>query len=98
MNENYAKQGKFFPDSEGVRNAAENVCHGDFSFFAKYVAGLDEIPWDEFFKTVGLHVVARRTTVADTGFIAAHNFDAAPSVLRVSRWKRSRARRLNHGR
>jgi predicted metalloprotease with PDZ domain len=84
MNENYAKQGKFFPDSEGVRTAAENVSHGDLSsFFAKYVAGLDEIPWDEFFKTVGLHVVARRTTVADTGFVAAHNFDAAPSVLRV---------------
>ncbi len=47
------------------------------------MAGLDEIPWDEFFKTVGLHVVARRSTLADTGFVAAHNFDAAPSVLRV---------------
>jgi predicted metalloprotease with PDZ domain len=84
MNENYAKQGKFFPDSEGVRRAAENVSHGDLaSFFVKYVAGLDEIPWDEFFKTVGLRVVARRTTVADTGFVTAHNFDTAPSVLRV---------------
>jgi predicted metalloprotease with PDZ domain len=84
MNENYAKQGKFFPDSDGVRSAAETVSHGDLSsFFAKYVSGLDEIPWDEFFKTVGLHVVARHTTVADTGFAAAHNFDAAPSVLRV---------------
>lgn len=84
MNENYAKQGKFFPDSDGVRSAAENVTHGDLSsFFAKYVAGLDEIPWDEFFKSVGLRVVSRRSTVADTGFVAAHNFDAAPSVLRV---------------
>jgi predicted metalloprotease with PDZ domain len=84
MNENYAKQGKFFPDSDGVRSAAEKVSHADLSsFFAKYVAGLDEIPWDEFFKTVGLHVVGRRSTLADTGFVAAHNFDAAPAVLRV---------------
>jgi predicted metalloprotease with PDZ domain len=84
MNESYAKQGKFFPDSEGVRSAAENVSHSDLSsFFAKYVSGLDEIPWGEFFKAVGLHVVARRSTVADTGFVAAHNFDSAPSVLRV---------------
>jgi predicted metalloprotease with PDZ domain len=84
MNENYARQGKFFPDSAGVRAAAENVSHGDLAaFFAKYVAGLDEIPWDDFFKTVGLHVVQRRTTVADTGFVAAHNFDAPPSVVRV---------------
>ena len=66
MNENYAKQGKFFPDSEGVRSAAESVSHGDLSkFFAKYVAGLDEIPWDDFFKAVGLRVVARRSTVAE---------------------------------
>ena len=84
MNENYARQGKFFPDSAGVRTAAETVSHGDLSsFFEKYVAGLEEIPWDEFFKTVGLRVVRRRTTLGDTGFVAAHNFDAPPSVVRV---------------
>jgi predicted metalloprotease with PDZ domain len=84
MNQNYARQGKFFPDSGGVRTAAESVSHGDLSsFFMKYVAGLDEIPWDDSFKTVGLHVVRRRSTIADAGFVAAHNFDAPPSVVRV---------------
>jgi predicted metalloprotease with PDZ domain len=84
MNENYARPGKFFPDSAGVRTAAESVSQGDLAaFFAKYVAGVDEIPWDDYFKTVGLHVVQRRTTVADAGFVAAHNFDAPPSVVRV---------------
>jgi len=84
MNENYAKQGKFFPDSAGVETAAETASHEELSpFFAKYVAGLDEIPWDEFFKTVGLRVVRRRVVLADTGFVAAHNFDAPPTVLRV---------------
>jgi predicted metalloprotease with PDZ domain len=84
MNKNYAQRGKFFADSGGVREAAEAVAHTDLStFFAKYVAGEDEIPWDEFLKTVGLRVVTRRSTVADTGFAAVHNFDAVPAVIRV---------------
>ena len=59
MNQNYAQKGQFFPDSEGVRQAAEAVSHSDLGwFFQKYVAGTDEIPWDDFFKTVGLRVVA----------------------------------------
>src|SRR5207344_1559053 len=53
------------------------------TFFEKYVAGLDEIPWDDFLKTAGLHVVVRRNTIADTGFVSVHNFDAAPSIIRV---------------
>ncbi len=53
-------KGQFFPDSEGVRQAAEAVSHADLGwFFQKYVAGTDEIPWDDFFKTVGLHLVQR---------------------------------------
>ncbi len=84
MNQNYAKQGKFFPDSEGVRTAAEAVCHQDFSaFFQRYVGGVEEIPWDDFFGTVGLHVVRRIVPLADPGFTAARNFDAPPSVLRI---------------
>ena len=52
MNENYARKGLFFPDTEGVRRAAEAVSHSDLGwFFQKYVAGTDEIPWDDFFKT-----------------------------------------------
>jgi predicted metalloprotease with PDZ domain len=84
MNQNFARQKKFFPDSAGVRTAAEAVCHKDLSdFFEKYVAGVDEIPWDDYFKTVGLRVVRRAATVADLGFVAARNFDASPRVIRV---------------
>ena len=58
MNQNYAKKGRFFPDSEGVREAAEAVSHADLGwFFSKYVAGTEEIPWDDFFRTVGLRLV-----------------------------------------
>jgi predicted metalloprotease with PDZ domain len=84
MNQNYAKQGRFFPDSEGVRQAAEAVSGANLrSFFGKYVADTEEIPWDEFFRTVGLRVARYKITVADPGFTAARNFDAPPTVLTV---------------
>jgi predicted metalloprotease with PDZ domain len=84
MNQNYAQQGKFFPDSAGVRTAAEAVGQQNFaSFFDKYVAGLEEIPWDDFFRTVGLRAVRRTMTVADPGFAAIRNFDAPASVVRL---------------
>ena len=84
MNENYAKKGVFFPDSAGVRTAAEAVCGQDLApFFEHYVAGLREIPWDDFLSTVGLHVVRTVSTVADPGFVAVHNFDAPADVVRL---------------
>ena len=52
MNEHYAKQGKFFHDSEGIRQAVETLSKADFrDFFQKYVSGVDEIPWDEYFSS-----------------------------------------------
>ncbi len=85
MNEAYARKGQFFPDSEGVRRAAEAVSHADLAwFFRKYVAGTDDIPWDDFFRSVGLHLSRRVSSVADLGFVATQNFDAAPVVSAVS--------------
>jgi predicted metalloprotease with PDZ domain len=84
MNQHYAKQGKFFPDSAGVREAAEAVGGGNLGdFFQNYVAGTVEIPWDDFFRTVGLRVLRKTVTVADTGFEAARSFDSLPAVLSV---------------
>jgi predicted metalloprotease with PDZ domain len=85
MNANYAKKGRFFNDSEGVREAAEAVSHADLaSFFTKYVAGTDEIPWDDFFRSVGLRVEAIPNTVTDAGFTASRNFDGPMSVGAVT--------------
>ena len=84
MNRNFAQPGKFFPDSVGVRRAAESVCHCDLGeFFEKYVSGVEEIPWDELFRGVGLRVVHRNLTVTDLGFAAVQNFDNPPTVSRV---------------
>ena len=85
MNANYAKRGKFFDDCNGVRKAAETVSHADLaSFFTNYVAGTEEIPWDNFLRSVGLHVEAASITVADPGFIASRNFDGPMSVVSVA--------------
>ncbi len=85
MNENYARKGLFFPDTEGVRRAAETVSHADLgSFFQTYVAGTDEIPWDDFLKSVGLRLVRGVKSVADLGFVTTRNFDAALMVSAVT--------------
>ena len=85
MNENYARKGRFFNDSEGVREAAEAVSHADLSsFFAKYVAGTEEIPWDDFFRSVGLRLEAIPNTVTDAGFTASRSFDGPMTVGEVT--------------
>src|SRR4029077_11243406 len=85
MNQNYAKKGRFFSDSEGVRAAAEAVSHADLGwFFAKYVAGTEEIPWNDFFRTVGVRVVEGKNTAPDAGFVASRNFDGPMTVAAVT--------------
>jgi predicted metalloprotease with PDZ domain len=85
MNENYARKGSFFNDSAGVREAAEAVTHANLdSFFAKYVAGTEEIPWNDFFRSVGLRIEALPNTVSDAGFTASRNFDAPMTVGAVT--------------
>ena len=81
MNQNYARKGRFFADSDGVREAAEAVGHADLApFFAKYVAGTEEVPWNDFFRSVGLKVTQETNDVPDAGFIASRNFDG-PMVV-----------------
>jgi predicted metalloprotease with PDZ domain len=85
MNTNYAKQKRFFDDSDGVREAAEAVSKADLGwFFTKYVAGIDEIPWDDFLRSVGLHVEQSASTAPDAGFAASRNFDGPMSVAAVT--------------
>ena len=85
MNVNFARQDRFFDDSSGVLQAAQAVSHGNFAeFFAKYVAGTEEIPWNESLRSVGLRVEQETTTLADTGFSASRNFDGPLSVASVA--------------
>jgi predicted metalloprotease with PDZ domain len=59
MNVEYAQQGKFYDDSDGIRVAAEEVAGKSFEdFFRRYVSGTDEIPYDEFLGIAGLKLNA----------------------------------------
>jgi predicted metalloprotease with PDZ domain len=84
MNQNYARQGRFFAETDGIREAAEAVSHTDLTeFFRSYVSGLDEIPWDDFLRTVGLRLGTKSLSIADLGFVAVRNFNASPTVTRL---------------
>ena len=57
MNIEYARQGRFYDDSEGVRRVVEEISGKDFKdFFARYVAGTDEIPYNTLLSAAGLQV------------------------------------------
>ncbi len=85
MNANYAKKSRFFDDSHGTREAAEVVTHADLgSFFTRYVAGTEEIPWNDFLHSVGLRVEPMSVEVPDPGFVASRNFDGPMSVAEVT--------------
>lgn len=84
MNDHYAKQQKFFPDSVGVAEAAERVSGQSFAqFFGDYVSGVREIPYDDFFQFVGLRVMQSSAQMASAGFSTSANLGGQPEVSRV---------------
>ncbi len=85
MNQNYARQNRFFPDSRGVQEAAEAVSGSGFaSFFERYVAGTEELPWNDFFRVVGLELTETRVAVVDPGFTVDRPLAGPTTVLAVA--------------
>jgi predicted metalloprotease with PDZ domain len=69
MNDNYAKKGLYFPDSDGVQQAAETITGQSFAeFFHDFVAGVREIPYSEYFGFVGLQIAEVTTRTVTPGF------------------------------
>ena len=69
MNEIYAKQGRFYDDSQGVQTTAEEVAGTKFNdFFLTYVAGTEEIPYDKFLGAAGLALRVERRAAPDLQF------------------------------
>lgn len=84
MNENYAKKGRFFPDSDGVQQAAETICGVSFSdFFHDYVAGVKEFPYNDFFGFVGLQIAETTVRTATSGFTTTTNPGGQPEIVSV---------------
>jgi len=84
MNETYAHHHRYYYDSDGVREAAEKLTGVSFAeFFRKYVAGVEEIPYDQFLQSLGLRVQRRTVVSADPGFLASANFGGKPVVISI---------------
>ncbi len=85
MNDEYAKKGKYYDDSFGIRAVAEEVAGISFEdFFQRYVAGTDEIPYDKFLGPAGLELKSEILKMADLGFWTAGGRSPSSAVT-VSR-------------
>jgi predicted metalloprotease with PDZ domain len=84
MNDNYAKKGLYFPDSDGVQQAAEAVTGQSFAeFFHAYVADVRELPYNESFSFVGLQVAETSVRTSTPGFTTSANFGGQPEIVTI---------------
>jgi predicted metalloprotease with PDZ domain len=84
MNENYARKSIPFPDSDGVQQAAETITGQSFAeFFHNYVAGVLELPYNEYFQFVGLQVAETTVRTSTPGFTTDTNVGGQPEVTSV---------------
>jgi predicted metalloprotease with PDZ domain len=69
MNVEYAQRGQFYNESEGIRAVVEEVSGTSFeTFFGRYVAGTDQIPYSSFLASAGLELKIDTTKTAEFGF------------------------------
>jgi len=69
MNNDFAKQGKFYRDSLDVRLEAEKVAGVSFEeFFQKYVSGAEPFPYQQVLGLAGLELRATEHRLATPGF------------------------------
>lgn len=98
MNEKYAKAGKFYNDSEGIRGVVEEVASQSFEeFFRRYVAGTDEIPYDKFLAAAGLELKVDSSQLSDLGFRAGRTPGVGPIVAQVVTGSTAEAAGLQKG-
>ena len=85
MNRDYAQRGRFYDDSKGIEQEAEVVAGRSFrEFFADYVAGTKEIPYNDFLRAAGLQAEVRQQSVADWGFRIERGANGAATIESVA--------------
>ncbi len=94
MNRRYAQQGIYFDDSEGVRLALEALTGNDFRvFFARYISGTDEIPYNQFFAYAGLTLGRLQSEQVYAGVVVSRTSGRPATIVRVE--ENSAAARLH---
>ena len=93
MNEEYAKKGKFYDDSNGIRATVEEVAGKNFEdFFASYVSGTAEIPYNDFLAAAGLELNGSAAQAADRNVRSSE-----PSSISEIAHPTDRQRRIREG-
>lgn len=71
MNNDFAKEGKFYRDSLDIRLAAEKVAGSSLSdFFTKYVSGAEPLPYQQVLGLTGLELRTHEVIRPALGFLA----------------------------
>ena len=84
MNNDFAKQGKFYRDSLDVRLEAERIAGGSFEeFFEKYVAGTEPFPYQQILALAGLELRTADHRRAILGFSAERDPSGSLTVRNV---------------
>ncbi len=93
LNEEYAKAGRYYNESEGLRAAMEDVIRkkapladADLAdFFSRYVSGTEEIPYSDFLGRAGWSLRDASQHRATFGFSLNREAGPSPSVVSVDR-------------
>jgi predicted metalloprotease with PDZ domain len=91
LNVKYAQAGKYYGESEALREAAEEVLRSAGAagqadlrdFFARYVSGTDEIPFSNLLSRAGWTLRNSGTRRAAFGFTISRNGDGPVSIERL---------------
>jgi predicted metalloprotease with PDZ domain len=98
LNMEYAKAGKFYDDSVTVRSVGQEIAGKSFDdFFRRFVAGTEEIPYDEFLATAGWKLKIDTTRTADLGFSPGTQSSKGLSVSDVEAGSAAEAAGLRDG-
>jgi predicted metalloprotease with PDZ domain len=93
LNEEYAKAGRFYDDSEGLRATMEEVIRkkvpaadADLNdFFERYISGTEELPYTDFLGRAGWNLHDTSQHRASLGFSVNRDNGATLSVASVDR-------------
>jgi predicted metalloprotease with PDZ domain len=93
LNEEYAKTGRFYNESEGLRDVMEEVIRkkapsadADLKdVFSRYISGTDEIPYAEFLERAGLVLRDNSQRRATFGFSVSRELATAASIVSIDR-------------
>jgi predicted metalloprotease with PDZ domain len=85
MDQDYAHRGRYYDDSAGVEQEVERISGHSFKdFFTKYVAGTEEIPYNDFLRAAGLQAQTQQREMADLGFETSRGSDGTVAISSVT--------------